>query len=475
VILFTISDGFCHILFWMIHSILILDAGRGGLDALRDAFSVEVRPEDEVRLIKSAKELLGHVRDRSRSSIVVLPETSGTDLIRQIHQIDASTPVIFVAERGSVERAAKAIASGASDFLVTGEKLRERIGTLLGKMRGLFEAIDRNRKLDEQNARLRQSIQARFQIVGESPQIKKLVDQIHRVTRIPRPLLITGERGTGKELVARAIHFTGGPPTRPIVSVNCAAFNDALLESELFGHEKGAFTGADDARQGKFEQADGGTLFLDEIGNMSPVFQKKILRVVEYGTFTRVGGTKEIRASARILAATNVDLKERMRSGDFLSDLYDRLAFEVIPVPPLRDRTGDIDVLARHFLNQFALEIPTFRDRQLSHEAIQRLNRYRFPGNVRELKNIIERAAYRDTGREITLDDLGLILDDEPAPKRGGLQEKVDAYRRRLIADALKEAGGNQARAARLLGISYHQFRYFNRKRAASTASRRRS
>jgi len=447
----------------MIHSILIFDPGRA-LDSLREAFSLEVRPEDEVRLIRSIRELLGHVRDRSRYSMVVLPESTA-DLIRQIQQADPSTPVILAAERGSVERAAKAVASGASDFLVTGEKLRERIATLLGKMRGLFEAIDRNRKLDEQNARLRESIQARFQIIGESPQIQKMVDHVQRVSRIPRPVLITGERGTGKELVARAIHFTGGPPTRPIVSVNCAAFNDALLESELFGHEKGAFTGADEARQGKFEQADGGTLFLDEIGNMSPVFQKKILRVVEYGTFTRVGGTKEVKTSARVVAATNVDLKERIRTGEFLSDLYDRLAFEVVVVPSLRERQGDIEVLSRHFLNQFALEIPAFRNRRLSAEALKRLNRYRFPGNVRELKNIIERAAYRDSGSEISLDDLGLTLDDEPAIKRGGLQEKVEAYRRRLIAEALKEAGGNQARAARLLGISYSQFRYFNRKR----------
>jgi transcriptional regulator with GAF, ATPase, and Fis domain len=294
-----------------------------------------------------------------------------------------------------------------------------------------------------------------------------MVDQVQRIANVPRPLLIIGERGTGKELVARAIHFTGGPATRPIVSVNCAAFNDALLESELFGHEKGAFTGADAPRQGKFEQADGGTLFLDEIGNMSPGFQKKILRVVEYGTFTRVGGTKEVRTTARVLAATNVDLKERIRAGEFLSDLYDRLAFDIVRVPPLRERDGDIEVLARHFLNQFALEIPAFRNRRLSAEALRRLNRYRFPGNVRELKNIIERAAYRDTGSEITLDDLGLILDDEPGARRGTLQEKVEAYRRKLLADALKEAGGNQAQAARSLGISYHQFRYFLRTRRA--------
>jgi DNA-binding NtrC family response regulator len=449
----------------MIQSILILDVSDGDLEPLREAFQVEVRPEDEVRLVPTVKELLDRVRDRSRYSMVVLPELGAAALIRRLRTKDSEVPVIVAADRGSVDRAAKAIAAGASEFLVTGERLRERIGTLLGKMRGLFEAIDRNRRLDEQNARLREAIQARFQIVGESLQIKMMIDQLQRVARVPRPLLITGERGTGKELVARAIHFTAGPATRPIVSVNCAAFNDALLESELFGHEKGAFTGADEPRQGKFEQADGGTLFLDEIGNMSPVFQKKILRVVEYGTFTRVGGTKELRSSARILAATNVDLKEKIRGGEFLSDLYDRLAFEVVRVPPLREREGDVEVLSRHFLNQFALEIPAFRDRRLSRVALERLNRHRYPGNVRELKNIIERAAYRDTGSEISIEDLGLVLDDEPVSKRGGLVDRVEAYRRRLIAEALKNAGGNQAQAARALGLTYHQFRYYHRKR----------
>jgi DNA-binding NtrC family response regulator len=450
----------------MIHSILILDPSGRDLEPLREAFSIEVRPEDEVRLVPSVKALLAHLKDRSRDHVVILPDapSGGLELVPRLRQADAEAPVVVAAERGSVDRAAKAIAAGAADFLVTGEKLRERIRTLLGKLRGLFEAIDRNRQLDDQNARLRESIQARFQIVGESPQIKKMIDQVQRVAKVPRPILIMGERGTGKELVARAIHFTAGPATRPIVSVNCAAFNDALLESELFGHEKGAFTGADADREGKFEQADGGTLFLDEIGNMSLVFQRKILRVVEYGTFTRVGGTKESRSTARVIAATNVDLKERIRAGEFLSDLYDRLAFDVIHVPPLREREGDVEALARHFLNQFALEIPAARDRRLSREAVERLKRHRFPGNVRELKNVIERAAYRDTGTDITLGDLGLILEDDSAPRRGTFHEKVDRYQRRLIAEALKEARGNQARAARSLGLSYHQFRYYHRK-----------
>jgi DNA-binding NtrC family response regulator len=448
----------------MIQSILIFDPTGRDLEALREAFQVEVRPEDEVHLVSTTRDLFSRVKDRSRSALVVLPESAGLELIRRVRKDHPELPVIVTAGRGSVDRASQAVAAGASEFLVTGERLRERIATLLGKMRGLTEALDRNRRLDEQNARLREAIQARFQIVGESPQIQAMVDQIQRVAPVPRPLLVTGERGTGKELVARALHFSAGPATRPIVSVNCAAFNDALLESELFGHERGAFTGADQLRQGKFEQADGGTLFLDEIGNMSPVFQKKLLRIVEYGTFTRVGGTKELRSTARVVAATNVDLRERIRAGDFLSDLYDRLAFEVVRVPPLREREGDVDVLARHFLNQFALEIPAFRDRRLSAQALRRLNRYRFPGNVRELKNIIERAACRDAGSEISLDDLGLTFDDEPASKRGSLHEKVEGYRRRLIAEALKDSGGNQARAARALGLTYHQFRYYHRK-----------
>ena len=450
----------------MAQSILIYDPSGRDLEPLREAFQVEVRPEDEVHLIASVRDLLRRVRDGSRSSMmVVLPETSGPALLRRVRRDHPDIPVVFSADRGSVDRAARAVAAGATEFLVTGERLRERIATLLGKLRGLADALDRNRKLDEQNARLREAIQARFQIIGDSPQIQAMIDRIGRVAPVPRPLLIIGERGTGKELVARAIHFSAGPATRPIVSVNCAAFNDALLESELFGHEKGAFTGADQPRQGKFEQADGGTLFLDEIGHMSTIFQKKILRVVEYGTFTRVGGARELRTSARVVAATNVDLRERIRSGEFLSDLYDRLSFETVRVPALREREGDVDVLARHFLNQFALEIPAFRDRRLSAEALRRLNRYRFPGNVRELKNIIERAACRDTGSEISLDDLGLQLDDEPPRGRGSLHEKVDAYRRRLIAEALKDAEGNQARAARTLGLSYHQFRYYYRKR----------
>jgi transcriptional regulator with GAF, ATPase, and Fis domain len=273
-----------------------------------------------------------------------------------------------------------------------------------------------------------------------------------------------GERGTGKELVARAIHFSGGASTRPIVTVNCAAFNDALLESELFGHEKGAFTGADAMRCGKFEQADGGTLFLDEIGNMSLPFQEKILRVVEYGTFTRVGGHTERTTSSRIIAATNRDIKKMISDGDFLPDLHDRLAFETINVPPLREREGDIEVLARHFLDQFALETPAFGGKELASSALEAMKSYRFPGNVRELKNLIERAAYHDKTSEITPEDLSLPPNEDSATHGGSFHERVERFSRRLIEESLRNAGGNQAQAARDLGLSYHQFRYYHKK-----------
>jgi transcriptional regulator with GAF, ATPase, and Fis domain len=273
--------------------------------------------------------------------------------------------------------------------------------------------------------------------------------------------LILGDRGTGKELVARAIHFAAHGSSRTMVSINCAAFTDALLENELFGHEKGAFTGADETRTGKFAQADSGTLFLDEIGHMSKPFQRKILRVAEYGTYNRVGGQEELKTSARIIAATNSDLHEKIRHGEFLSDLYDRLAFEVIDVPSLRDRDGDIEVLAHHFLDQFALEIPDFRGKRLAQSAIRTLKQYSYPGNVRELKNIIERAAYRATTNEITPEDIGTLSEEELQYQKGTFEERMAAFRRHLLHNALKQSGGHQTKAAEMLGLTYHRFRYY--------------
>jgi len=278
---------------------------------------------------------------------------------------------------------------------------------------------------------------------------------------------VVGERGTGKELVARAIHAASGRGDRPFVAVNCAAFPETLLESELFGHEKGAFTGADQRQQGKFEQATGGTLFLDEIGNMPLGFQQKILRVIEYGSFTRLGGTRELRSTARIVAATNTDVEQAIARGLFLQDLYDRLAFEVVRVPPLREREDDLELLAQHFLDQFLKEVPALGAKRLAPAAVELLRRYAFPGNVRELKNTIERAAYRDRTAQIDPEDIDLPS-QASAPERMAFEPQVEALKRRLILDALARAEGSQTEAARRLGLTYDQFRHYYRKYAGA-------
>jgi DNA-binding NtrC family response regulator len=451
-------------------AVLIFEPAESRLGDLGGQFRAEAPADWDVRLVSTSDELLRTLGEDSRHFLVILPDRidgagrTGTELIAPIRQISEDIPVVLTADKGNVELVAQAIRAGATDFLVRGERLRERIATLLGKLEGLFQVIDRNRMLRERNVHLQETIQAKLKIVGESPQMRALLDQIRRVAQVPRPVLIVGERGTGKELIARAIHFARGPATRPIVTVNCAAFSDALLESELFGHEKGAFTGADAVRHGKFEQADGGTLFLDEIGHMSLAFQEKILRVAEYGTFTRVGGTTERTSTARIIAATNRDLEGLIAKGEFLADLYDRIAFETIHVPPLREREGDVEVLARYFLDQFASETPAFGGKKLAPETLALLRSRRFPGNVRELKNLIERGAFHDTTDEITPSDLGVLPQDEVASGGAGFYEKLEAFCRRLIEDALHQSGGNQAQAARSLGLSYHQFRYYHKK-----------
>jgi len=443
--------------------IFILDTPTGDLGELSRVLRRVVGRECEVRMLSSAERMLDDMRAGAECDLVAIDyfvgdgERRGLEVIRAAREINDEIPIIAVGARGDVESAATAIRAGATDFLVRGQDLEERVSTLLGKVQQMFRLIEENRRLAEVN----ESLQERSRIVGRSPQILRVLEQIERVAQVPRPVLIVGERGTGKELVARAIHEAASPASRPLVCVNCAALTETLLESELFGHEKGAFTGADHTQPGKFEQAREGTLFLDEIAHMSLPCQQKILRVVEYGTFTRVGGNVELKTNARIIAATNADLERLMESGRFLRDLYDRLTFEIIRVPALREREGDVDVLAQHFLDQFAREIPAFRGKVLAERTLSMLRRHSFPGNVRELKNIIERGAYRDTTNEITPKDIGMLSNGPVDTPGGSFTDKVEAYKRQLILSALDGAGGNQAQAARALGLSYHQYRYF--------------
>ncbi|MDP6358335.1 MAG: sigma-54 dependent transcriptional regulator [Planctomycetota bacterium] len=447
--------------------ILILDTPKGDLSQLKETFAEAAGAASEVVLVRGIKKCLDAISGPPRCDLVVIDidlgdgRAGGATVLKRLKKRHPDLPVIAVAERGTIDSASEAIKAGASDFLVRGRNLHTRVTTLFGKVKQMLRVIDDNRRLRLQNQHLQEADADRFQILGGSLEILELVDRIQLVAPIPRPVLITGERGTGKELVARAIHTAAGDPGRPLVVVNCAAFTDSLLENELFGHEKGAFTGAIEARAGKFELANGGTLFLDEIGNMSLQFQSKILRVVEYGSFTRVGGDMEIRSDARVIAATNVDLEAKIESGGFLADLYDRLAFEVIHIPPLRERPDDIERLARHFWLHILMELPSARGKTLSGKAIEALKRYSFPGNVRELKNMIERAAYRDTPNEVTPQDLGIVPAKGVRIPGGDFDKRVGAFKRQLVMDALEAASGNQAQAARALGLSYHQFRYY--------------
>jgi DNA-binding NtrC family response regulator len=450
--------------------ILVLDNEAGALAGLGEVFAEECGPTGRVETVTNSSELIARVSSDEFLDLVILDydlgdgARDGLAVLADIRTVNADLPVIVVAERGDVDIVNRAVAAGATDFLVRGQRLHERVSTQLRKIRNILRLIEKSRSLGRQALRAAEEERERYRIVGASPQIRLVITQIERVAPVPRPVLIMGERGTGKELVARAIHTAGATPNRPFVVVNCAAFPDTILESELFGHERGAFTSADARAQGKFEQADGGTLFLDEIGNMSLPFQQKVLRVIEYGAFTRVGGRDEIHVNVRTIAATNANLDARMARGEFLHDLYDRLAFEVIRVPALREREGDIELLAAHFLLEFIQEVPAFHGKRLSPPALASLKRYSFPGNVRELKNIIERAVYRDTADELMPDDLELRSDSPDSITPGSFKEKIDALEKSLVSSALQSSHHNQAQAARLLGLSYHQFRYYFRK-----------
>jgi DNA-binding NtrC family response regulator len=424
----------------------------------------------EIRTVLNLNDLNATVSSGFQPDLILIDDLfcdedqRGISLLCDLVLMAKDTPLVVILERANAARTAELIEAGATDVLIRDSNLEHKLVSQIHKIRKWISLIEHNQTLLRQNQLFVAREQEHYKMIGESPEMCCIFDKIKRVARIPRPVLITGERGTGKELVARAIHHLSVGHGKPMVVVNCAAFSEQLLESELFGHEKGAFTNADRQHIGKFEQADKGTLFLDEIGNMSIPFQKKIMRSVEYGTFRRVGGTREITVQTRIIAATNANLQKLIEAGKFLPDLYDRLAFEEIHLPPLRSRKGDIDVLANFFLRKFMEEVPDFQGKNLSQNALKQLRRYHFPGNIRELKNIIERAVYRDTTNEITAEDIGFLASGQHLPGTGSFKERVEAFEKNLVQEAINTSEGNQAAAARLLGISYHQLRYYLKK-----------
>jgi psp operon transcriptional activator len=316
---------------------------------------------------------------------------------------------------------------------------------------------------------------ARPEALGQSEAFLTFQERLSRAAKVDRPVLLLGERGTGKELAASRLHFLSGRWEEPFVTLNCAALPPGLIESELFGHEKGAFTGAVERRTGRFELADGGTLFLDEVGAIPVEVQEKILRVVEYGVFERVGGSQSIRVDVRLVGATNADLAAMAEEGRFKADLLDRLSFEVLFLPPLRARREDILLLANHFASRMAHELDRADVPEFSDVAADALEAYAWPGNVRELKNVVERAVYRADGSLV--EDIAFDPFDSPyrparsakpaatpAPPPPSFKDAIENLELHLLKDALERARFNQRKAADLLNLTYDQFRGYYRK-----------
>jgi len=379
---------------------------------------------------------------------VWLPGIDGIEVLKRIKAVRSDVPVIMISGHGTIEMAVAATKLGAYDFI---EKPLSLDKVILSVQHAL-----RQRRLEDENRTLRRKIEKSYEIIGKSPQMEELRRQIAIVAPTNARVLICGENGTGKELVARAIHRQSLRAEGSFVEVNCAAIPDDLIENELFGHEKGSYTGASSDRVGKFELADGGTIFLDEIGDMSLRTQSKVLRVLEEQAFQRIGGADVRKVDVRVIAASNKDLEQEMRAGSFREDLYYRLNVVVFRVPPLRERVGDVLVLTEHFLRMFCQEYGK-KPRKLTPEALEALARYSWPGNVRELKNAIERAVIMVSDETVRRSDLPSSITGQAPAKPGyyggfdSLRSARKAFEREYILRALEDNEWNITRTAERL------------------------
>ena len=377
---------------------------------------------------------------------LVMPGMDGIELLKKAKEISPSIEVIVITAYASIPTAIAAMKQGAYDYV---EKpfSAERVELLIKK-------LVEHRRLVEENISLHEKLDQRYRfedIITKSPKMQQVIELTKVVAKSNATVLITGESGTGKELVARAIHSQSHRKDKPFVPVSCAALPESLLESELFGHEKGAFTGAHALRKGKIEFANRGTLFLDEIGEMSTNIQVHLLRVLEEREFTRVGGNELIKVDVRVVSATNRDMNEAVASGQFREDLYYRLNVVTIDLPPLRERKEDIPLLANHFLKKFTAENQK-EVSGFSPEVTDFLLKYQWPGNVRELENTIERAVILTKNSEIQLDDL--LQKNSPLVGPASSGRTLKEVERNHIINILNETGGNYGKAARILGIS---------------------
>jgi DNA-binding NtrC family response regulator len=384
---------------------------------------------------------------------LMMPGTDGITLLRQALEVDPNLVGIIMTGQGTIQTAVEAMKSGAFDYVLKPFRIQSMLPVL-------DRAMD-VRRLKVENVRLKRALErltfesAKYRIVGDSPAMRTVVGMIQKVAPTDATVLVRGPSGSGKELVARALHGNSPRKDRPLVTVNCATLQENLLESELFGHEKGAFTGADRAKPGLFEVAEGGTLFVDEVAEMPAAMQAKLLRVLENGYYRRVGGTQEHHADVRVVAATNKPLEEEQRTGRFREDLYYRLNVIAIHLPPLKERREDIPLLIEHLLKTRQVGKTPYA---VSPEAMALLVNYGWPGHVRELANVLERAQILAEGSLITPDDLPDNLNTEAAAARPAAAPEapfdLEALERRHVQDVLAKMKGNKLQAAKALGVS---------------------
>jgi two-component system response regulator AtoC len=430
-------------------------------DKLRRVIELQLKAEGfEVDQAGSAE---GGLKLADRADLIVtdlrLPGLTGLELLGQIRRQNSRTPVIVMTAFATVENAVEAMKSGAVDFLPKPFSLDH----LMAVVTKALEV----RALRDENEKLREELGLRYEfdnLVGRSAAMQEVFATVNRVAPTRATVLLAGESGVGKDMIARAIHHHSPRAERPFVKINCTALPENLMESELFGYEKGAFTGANTTKLGKFEQADTGTVFLDEIGDVPASIQVKLLRILQEREFERLGSNKVKHIDVRVLAATNVDLRAALEQGTFREDLYYRLNVLPIDIPALRERKEDIPFLAEHFVRKLSKDVGG-RIERISEAAIQKLMQYHWPGNVRELENVIERSMVLSPGPVLEADDIK--MDSAPRRNHAAIETQflpegmtLDEFEQSIIREALNRANGNKSQAARLLGLTRNALRY---------------